>query len=279
MNFMFLALFFGFGGGLRSCIEGQRLEPDSSTNWKFGGGRSSITSLPERIVFSLTTTRERIGLIEEVLERIVDLQNPIRAHRVYLSVAKDVPIPMWLSEYEVSHESTFKVLKMEKDYGPAAKILAAVREGQETLENTVIVFGDDDILLPPNLISMHWNAHAEKAKGDLLRLKTPSFSPPAAFGTRRITVDSEFGVDPPEDILEATGTISVRASYLLQDERVFEVANAPDACRLSDDYWVSTFLKRAGVRLELLPTCVYDFSSGRWPPRTCGEPFEAVPHI
>ena len=68
-------------------------------------------------------------------------------------------------------------------------------------------------------------------------------------------------------MLEATGTVSVRATSL--PLAAFAVADSPVACRLSDDYWLSHHMRSAGIALALLPSCQYDFVGSRWPP-SCG---------
>mmetsp|Transcript_10017 Transcript_10017/g.23588 ORF Transcript_10017/g.23588 Transcript_10017/m.23588 type:complete len:145 (+) Transcript_10017:2-436(+) len=96
---------------------------------------------------------------------------------------------------------------------------------------------------------------------------------PSAFGSRAISIGE--GVSK-EELLEATGSVSVRASAL--PDAAFAIGSMPDACRLSDDYWLSHHLTAAGVSLKLLPECTYDFNSGTWP-TSCGVPFRALPEI
>ena len=42
---------------------------------------------------------------------------------------------------------------------------------------------------------------------------------------------------------------------LLLPDTVFAVGDEPDACRLSDDFWISHFFHRANISLEGLPRC------------------------
>jgi len=217
---------------------------------------------PARVVFSLTTIPQRIKKIEPVLRAIVEVQT--RApDAVYLSIPPSVKqLPPWLVNFNsTSHRpGLLHVLRMEADYGPASKLLAALAEGGEREAGTMIIYGDDDVIYGSKIIEQHVEAQ---------RLA----SVPTAFGTRKIAVG---GGREKEEVLEATGTISVFATAV--PEAVFRVQQMRDACRFSDDYWVSHHLVAAGVQLQLLPKCVYDYSLGTWPD-SCGIPFQSVPRI
>mmetsp|Transcript_156532 Transcript_156532/g.300234 ORF Transcript_156532/g.300234 Transcript_156532/m.300234 type:complete len:361 (-) Transcript_156532:255-1337(-) len=218
---------------------------------------------PTRVVFSLTTTKSRIDKVKPTLDSI--MQQTRLPDVVYLAVPPDVlELPQWLQEMLSSNSSKLKVLKMKKDYGPSSKLLATLREGSEHSPHTVIIYGDDDMLYGPRIVELHLEAQSQKLDS------------PTAFGTRRIAIGDE-GFPNREQLLEATGSVSIRASALT-DEKVFTVSETPDACRLSDDYWISHFLLAAGVKLELLPTCQFDFVSGKWP-QSCSQPFESIPEV
>lgn len=217
---------------------------------------------PTRVVFSLTTTKSRVDKVKPTLDSIMKQTRP--ADAVYLSVGPDVSqVPQWLQDMSRSNSSTLKLLHMKEDYGPASKLLAALHEGSEHDSSTVVIYGDDDMLYGPRIIELHMDAQSEIHK-------------PTAYGTRRIAIGEE-GSAKWEQMLEATGSVSIRASYL-RDNLVFRVSRLPDACRLSDDYWISHFLVKAKVTLELLPTCQYDFGLSIWP-ESCSQPFETIPEV
>ena len=219
---------------------------------------------PTRLVFSLTTTGRRISMIKPVIDAIVEGQDRT-PDAVYLAVPPDVTsLPEWLVKYNATSRrpGILHVLHMAADYGPASKLLATLREGGERSAETVVVFGDDDILYGQKITELHHAAQTNARK-------------PAAFGSRRIGIGSG---SRREELLEATGSISLRASAL--PESAFDVHRQPDTCRLSDDYWLSHHLAGAGVALELLPRCVYNFNTGQWP-QSCGSMREApgIGHI
>jgi hypothetical protein len=97
-----------------------------------------------------------------------------------------------------------------------------VAEGGERSAGTLIIYGDDDVLSPPTIVAQHLAAQRAAAA-------------PTAFGTRRISVGEG---ERREWLLEATGTISVRASAV--PPSAFSVGGVGvgemhSACKLSDD--------------------------------------------
>lgn len=215
---------------------------------------------PKRLVFSLTTTAPRIKFIKPVLDAVVAGQRrPPDA--VYLAVPPGVQEPDWLRSYNATSKrpGVLRVLRMPRDYGPASKLLTVLRQGRERAASTVVVFGDDDIVYGDQITHLHYAAHAAARR-------------PMAFGSRLIGIGEG---EQREEILEATGTVSVRASAL--PAAAFGVVTQPDACRLSDDYWISHHLTGAGVGFATLPACTYDFNSGAWPP-SCGT-FAPLAHV
>lgn len=215
-----------------------------------------------RVVFALTTINKRISQVKPVLDAIVEGQT-YPPDVVYLAVPPSVKmLPTWLLHYNETSKrpGTLRILHMEADYGPASKLLAALAEGGERSPQTIIIYGDDDVICGNLVVEQHVQAQR-------------SASVPTAFGSRKIGIGEG---KRKEAVLEATGTISVRASSV--PEVVFDVRDMQPACRLSDDYWISHHLVSAGVALELLPRCQYDFYQNAWP-ATCGVPFHTVPSI
>eukprot|EP00927_Polykrikos_kofoidii_P041809 TRINITY_DN35661_c0_g1_i1.p1 TRINITY_DN35661_c0_g1~~TRINITY_DN35661_c0_g1_i1.p1 ORF type:complete len:364 (+),score=71.06 TRINITY_DN35661_c0_g1_i1:165-1094(+) len=226
------------------------------------GARGALSKEEPRVVFSVTTTPRRIDKLKPVIDAIVEGQTrPPDA--VFLSVKlATTKLPEWLHGYNGTSRrpGVLQVLHMPVDYGPASKLLAALAEGGERGKDTLVIYGDDDVIYGNSIVEQHIEAQ--------LRSTVPT-----AFGTRKIGIGKG---SKHESLLEGVGSISVRAS--LVPESVFDVQGMPPACRLSDDYWISHHLAEAGVALDLLPRCVYDFSTEAWP-RSCGTPFHDVRQI
>lgn len=222
---------------------------------KYQGGDAS------RVVFSITTHGHRLPLIKAAVDSVLHGQTrPPDA--VYLSVGPDIKdFPDWLMQYNASGK--LRLLQMARDYGPASKLLAALKEGGERSDDTIIVYGDDDMVYSDRVVEMHVKAQLAAAG-------------PTAFGTRRIAIGQGSLKQP---ILEAVGTISLPAS--VTPDAAFAVASMPDVCYLSDDFWLAHHLTRQGVQLELLPGCQYDWGASAWPRSGCGafEELENVRHV
>ena len=204
---------------------------------------------PTRLVISLTTTRERLPLIKPVVAVLVE-QQTYKPDVVALAVRAADPLPQWLRRWNhtTRRPGVLRLVRMAVDYGPASKLLAVLQEGGERDPATVILFCDDDVLMSRRLAAMHYAAQTSAAA-------------PTAFSSRAINIRQQ-------RVLEATGSISVRASWMPNE--AFSIATQPDVCRLSDDFWLSHWLSRAGVKLETLPGCKYDYGRNRWPV-SCGK--------
>lgn len=209
-----------------------------------------------RVVFSLTTIELRLPLLKEVVDRIVENQTR-HPDAVYLAVPPSVKdLPEWLAKYNETscRPGVLHVLFMKIDYGPSSKLLAALSEGNERGQQTIIVYGDDDILYGNRIVELHLEAQKRAMK-------------PTAFGSRRLHPRE---LDPLV-MLEATGTVSVVASVVPND--MFTVASQPDACKYSDDFWISHHLDKSGVAIRALPGCTYDWPTkgGKGWPKSCGD--------
>ena len=290
---------------------------------------------PLRVVWTFTTTAARISYIKPVLDAVIEQQSrPV--DRAYLATPPNVTYPQWLRKYDSTSRrpGVLHCLQMDKDYGPASKLLAVLREGGERDPATVVIWGDDDVYYGSELVALHLAAQAGATRmtafaprlvtldrgtpaeqqeqqaqqssllqSGLLRLTEDGTIAPAADDTvcmcdtpgkgtaghntfkcmhgnkhneTRSCGSSEechgrlparygdwgklcrvpTGPNAPVLLVEGTGTVSVRASVaLLLPDTVFAVGDEPDACRLSDDFWISHFFHRANISLEGLPRC------------------------
>ena len=305
---------------------------------------------PIRVVWSLTTTAARINYIKPVIDTIIEQQSrPV--DRVYLATPPNVTYPGWLRNYDSTstRPGVLRCLQMAKDYGPASKLLAALREGGERDASTVIVWGDDDVSYGSELVSLHLAAQAGATRltafaprlftldrgtppkqeqeqeqsgnghASLLHMSENGITPaddetvcmcdtpgqgaaghntlkcmhgtkfnesrscgsaeechsrlPARYGDWEKLCRVPTGPNAPLLLVEGTGTVSVRASIAsVLPDAAFAVGDESDACRLSDDFWISHYFHRANVSLKGLPNCRYDYKWERYGDE-CGSPF------
>ena len=116
---------------------------------------------PLRVVWTLTTTAARISYIKPVLDAVIEQQSrPV--DRAYLATPPNVTYPQWLRKYDSTSRrpGVLHCLQMDKDYGPASKLLAVLREGGERDPATVVIWGDDDVYYGSELVALHLAAQA-----------------------------------------------------------------------------------------------------------------------
>jgi len=203
-------------------------------------------------VFSLTTIPARIGHIRPTLEALLDSQRR-QLDTVYLSIGPGVAaLPPWLQQRvagrDVDSGIRLQVLRHEHDPGPGLKLLGAARAEREANRgDTLIIYGDDDVIYGQDLVQMHIDEHRKQCQA--------AGHQPRAFGARFIRAGS-----PDIPVLEATGAISVFARDV--PAGAHRIGEAPDACRFSDDFFLAYAFLQAGVKLEPLRACEMDWNSG-----------------
>jgi len=169
---------------------------------------------------------------------------------VYLSVGPVGVLPEWLSSLQTqAGSSKLRVLQYDHDPGPGLKLLGGLREElMAGRPDTLIVYGDDDIVYGKDLIRLH----AEEQH----KLCRASSGLPTAMGPRLINAGSH----QPIAVLEAAGSVSVPAAAVPCG--TFAIGNSPAACKFSDDYFLAREMGLSGLRLEQLHECHMNWSSG-----------------
>jgi hypothetical protein len=204
-----------------------------------------------RLVVSLTTLPDRIRRLQATLESL--LNQSCVPDEIILAIPefsvrqkRNYEIPSYLTSM-----SRLRILRCEKDWGPATKFIATVQgELAAGRRDTLIMVVDDDRIYPPDSIELYRHYHAQL--------------PDAALGFRGgampRTLDwrhnhIEFGVDlqQPKRIAVVTGC----GSYLVQprffDASLWDYAGAPDGAFYMDDMWISGCLARRGIERYLIP--------------------------
>jgi len=217
-------------------------------------GRAKVPSCStgeKRVVFSMTTTAQRIDHIRPALDAVINGQTR-SPDAVYLSIGPDVTVPAWMASYgeNSSIGSKLHILRQNRDPGPGLKLIgAASEENKAGRGSTVIVYGDDDQVYGSDLLKIHSQ-----------RLHCDGTGHERAFGARKILAG-----EPQISVLEATGSISVRAAAV--PEAAFNIGDTPDVCKFSDDFYLAHAFNQAGVELELLDECAMDWAIERMPER------------
>ncbi len=200
----------------------------------------------ENIVVSLTTTPYRIYKLKPVIDGL--LAQNVDISRIYLNIPYkfkrdnlEYTIPEWLTKYK-----KVQILRTE-DYGPITKLLPVLALANLS-KNTIIVTVDDDVRYPHNLIlQLAYKAH-----------KYPDSV--AAMSGVNLDYDLNGNIGPgygngfvkprvaeaQVTIVEGFGGVAYRRKFF--DDSIFEIESAPQACKNSDDVYISYYLAKNKIK-------------------------------
>jgi hypothetical protein len=202
----------------------------------------------QRVVFSLTTTPDRIHGITPTLVSLLD--QTCRADGIYLN------IPNHSLRHRCGYEippalqaiSSVTIVRCERDWGPATKLIPTLqREGDG---DTLIVVVDDDQIYPRCMLET-FVAFSQK-------------SPEAALCSRGFRIPPDFD-HAQRDTLYGTDIHSARSIEIMQGSagflvkprfftpRFFDYEAAPRSAFYCDDIWMAGNLARNGVRRVVIP--------------------------
>lgn len=196
------------------------------------------------IVISLTTTPHRIKYLELTLECLSRQNIPIR--QIYLSLPhifkrENIPytIPDWLEVYP-----NLTVLRTE-DYGPATKILGALKNA-DLKEDTILISVDDDTCYPQNM-ALHLATRAKQNPKQAIGISGAEldFDGNIEGGIKKIMVDNQ-----SVSILEGFAGIAYRQEFF--NNTIYEIATEPNFCYNSDDIYLSFHMAQNGVTRKTL---------------------------
>jgi hypothetical protein len=201
------------------------------------------------VFVSLTTSPQRIGKVHHVLETL-DL-----SHVKEVLIALPERYGRDGTTYDIPPEllqmPKVRILRTEKDYGPATKLLPAAEYAREAEKPSIVITVDDDIGYPRGAInelifaSAHNPNTAISASGSNLEVwgiagraseGGPEFS--AAEGS-----DASLR---PVDVVEGFGSIAYPVARLNIEEIKAWTARSK-SCMLSDDLVISMSLRNSGV--------------------------------
>jgi hypothetical protein len=208
------------------------------------------------VVVSMTTIPSRVGLIDGVIEALLDQTHRDIDFRLYIPVACDrtgrgYDVPDRLAA-RAMEDARFRIRRIATDYGPATKLLAAYEElsSRDCSLTACVITVDDDILLESHAIE-------ELAEAS-------SRYPGEALGFMGVSGDEFVHAEQ----LSANGlrhaTPSVLGGYrsvlyplqILDDSLFEDYAGVRARCRtfLDDDHLFAWNLARRGITRRVLAT-------------------------
>ena len=238
----------------------------------------SGTQVRPRIVFSFTTTTRRIAEIQPTVDALVHQEGDgfdivyVIIPRVYQG--KLVEVPSWLLDDNSTLNQTefrgitfatgttpyhvkLRLIVLDTDFGPASKVLGTLLIEQNP--ETLIVYGDDDRLYPPQL----WERilyYTHKYPNDAIAVLGGWISAEdGLYCGRSLAV----GVNSVS-LVGGAGGVAVRRKFFGMEEATmsaFQVANMSKACYLGDDFYLSHLLSRNGVRRRIVSDSCWNIDS------------------
>ena len=213
---------------------------------------ANSNSLPrKRIIVALSTMPGRIRRLQPTLNSLLNQTRP--PDEIVLAVPKfsirqqcEYKIPDYLLQIP-----KVRVLRCEKDWGPATKFIAVVRDELAASRNdTLIMVVDDDRIYPRDSIELYLHYHEQLPDAALCFRGGPM---PRSLNWRDCKI--EFGVDLQAP--KRTAVITGCGSYLIQprffDQSLWDYSTAPAGAFYMDDMWISGCLERHGVDRYVIP--------------------------
>ncbi|HLW36470.1 MAG TPA: glycosyltransferase [Chthoniobacterales bacterium] len=194
---------------------------------------------------------DRIGGLQPTLDSLLNQTRPsdeivIAVPRFSIRQEREYTIPDYLLQ-----NPKVRILRCEKDWGPATKFIAVVQDELASLRNdTLIMVVDDDRIYPRNSIELYLHYHAQLPDAALCFRGGPI---PRSLNWRDCKI--EFGIDlqAPKPTAVMTGC----GSYLIQprffDSSLWDYSAAPASAFYMDDMWISGSLERRGVDRYIIP--------------------------
>lgn len=210
----------------------------------------------EAIVISLSTTPHRIDKIHDTLQTIL-VQN-IKIHSIYLALPYifkrdnlSYTIPDWLANHK-----HIKIIR-SKDYGPATKLLG-VLEQIKLPKDAILITMDDDITYPKNAalhLAFAAKRNPEMAHGisgaDFIYDDNGILKDDAYGGIREVPKHSKYAT-----ILRGFAGVAYRPNFFHDD--IFNIENAMEDCKRSDDLYISFYLAKHNIKRKVIRNIYID---------------------
>jgi Glycosyl transferase family 2 len=204
-----------------------------------------------RVIASLTTLPDRIANLEPTIRSLLEQTRPpdeivVTIPRFSIRQKTEYAVPAYLESIP-----RVRILRCEKDWGPATKFIPVVQEELAAGRGqTLVMVVDDDRIYPRDALEIFLHYHQQMPdvalcfRGALIPRNLVWFMP-KIFRASQIREVKRVAV--------ITGT----ASYLIQprffDSTLWDYSNAPAGAFYMDDIWISAQLERRGIDKFVVP--------------------------
>ena len=215
---------------------------------------TQLTATP-RVVVTLTTLPGRIHQIRKVLESLLEQTLNADEIRVYAPDRSSreqrmYETPPWLA----AMAPRVRLVRGVEDYGPATKLIPAVRSALETNDDALLVVVDDDTLYPPRLLETlaSWSRRFPDAAVSATGWPVARSLRYPHWTENYLVYGNELVAPHAVSVVRGNCGFAVKARFF--DEALWaEMKGAPAGSTVMDDVWISGMLARRGVKRYVVP--------------------------
>ena len=204
-----------------------------------------------RVIASLTTVPERIGNLGSTIRSLLRQTRP--PDEIVLAVPEfsiREQRPYEVPEY-VSRLPRLRILHCRRDWGPATKFIAIVREELAAGRgDTLLMVVDDDRVYPRDALEtyLHYNKQLPEAA---LCFRGAAMPRNLDWRDARMIRASELRQPQPVAVVTGCGSYLIQPRFL--DESLWDYSRAPRGAFYMDDIWISGCLARRNVKRYVVP--------------------------
>jgi len=201
------------------------------------------------ITVSLSTIPSRMENIYPALKSLMDQTMPPRL--ICLAIPpfsireqKGYTIPAELANCEA-----LKIIDAQKDWGPATKLIPALRH-PSTKPDDIILTADDDNIYPAEFVETFWQ-YSQKLPDAALSLRGSAMSRTLHWKDCRAFKGTAISQPAAVEILTGCGGIMVKPKFFAAE--FFDYGNAPAEAFFVDDIWISGNLAKQDISRYVIP--------------------------
>lgn len=197
----------------------------------------------ERVVVSMSTIPDRIEHLGPTLASI--LTQNVHVNEIAINIpyksrkGLEYEIPTWLEKLH-----NVKIYRVEKDLGPATKILPTL---QREAPSTRIIAIDDDVIYHSNTVKALVNTFDKYDGQHAITNFGIKLQPTGELPTTSSRILSFFNKSQEVDLLQGFSAFIVAPK--LFPKEVFDLNNGPSEAISVDDIWLSGWLRFNGVKI------------------------------
>jgi len=220
--------------------------------------RTANRKAASNVIVSLTSTPSRIAKIAPTLYSLID--QSIKPSDIYINIPEKYRD---MDEYDIPNDITklslVTVKRIEKDLGPASKLLPILKLSHID-PNTMIIILDDDQIYSDKLIENYITFEKVYPNSALCLCgwrvpsngKHNSRKSLRGSGVKIFQPKPNIQQDENIEILQGASSFMVKPRFFNAD--VFDYSDAPKQAFFVDDIWFSGHLARNGINKKVIKT-------------------------